>query len=412
MKIKISKPIIMIISLAFIAAILGVYKFSSCASNGWATPEQFIHACYSDIPSLYSARSLDKNQWSYSSKNEAVEYPVITGTVMWLIAKATPFGDNNLLVNYKINIALLAALYILIALIVQRIRPQFAYLAAIAPAGIASMYINWDLWAILSMMLSIYWFDKRRYKHSAVAIGISISTKFLPVFLLLPIILILWRRKEVKESIKYIIVTLITFAAINLPVFLTTPEGWLRFYKLNIERGQDWGSLWYASTSLGIKMGNANLLAILALLVTFIIVTILISKTKAIPSLADVSFIVLALVMISSKVYSPQYVLWLVPLAVIAISTCKELNAFWVWQTAEVLYHIAIWQHLAVVTGAEYGMSLSGYSVITLIRIIATAYLTIIFIKNKGSGRDTKKFLVENQNNEVFDLTLPKLDKK
>jgi uncharacterized membrane protein len=385
-KLRISKPLATLILLAILATLLGIFKFSSCEGNGWATPAQYIHACYSDIPALYGARDLDKDQWSYSSTTDAVEYPVLTGTVMWILALATPAGENDILNYYRLNIAFLAALFIFVVVIVYRIRPQFSYLAAIAPAAIGSLYINWDLWAIISMMLSIYWFDRKKYKHSAIAIGISISTKFLPVFLLLPIVLILWRRNEVKELIRYIAITVGTFVAINLPVFLTTPEGWLRFYELNFDRGQDWGSLWYALTSLGVNLGNTNFFAILALFLSVLFISLLIFSTKEVLTLADVSFIVLALVMIASKVYSPQYILWLVPLAVIAMSTRKDLHAFWIWQIAEVIYHVAIWQHLATVTGAKFGLPLGGYALITLLRIVACLYFVGVLVKKQAEG--------------------------
>ena len=386
MKLRISKPLATLILLAILATLLGIFKFSSCEGNGWATPAQYIHACYSDIPALYGARDLDKDQWSYSSTTDAVEYPVLTGTVMWILALATPAGENDILNYYRLNIAFLAALFIFVVVIVYRIRPQFSYLSAIAPAAIGSLYINWDLWAIISMMLSIYWFDRKKYKHSAIAIGISISTKFLPVFLLLPIVLILWRRNEVKELIRYIAIAVGTFVAINLPVFLTTPEGWLRFYELNFDRGQDWGSLWYALTSLGVNLGNTNFFAILALFLSVLFISLLIFSTKEVLTLADVSFIVLALVMIASKVYSPQYILWLVPLAVIAMSTRKDLHAFWIWQIAEVIYHVAIWQHLATVTGAKFGLPLGGYALITLLRIVACLYFVGVLVKKQAKG--------------------------
>jgi uncharacterized membrane protein len=383
---RISKPLATVIFLALIATLVGAFKFSSCEGNGWATPAQYIHACYSDIPALYGERELDKDQWSYSSKTDAVEYPVLTGTVMWIFAKAIPTGDDEILNYYRINAIFLASLFIFLAIIVYRIRPEFAYLAAIAPAAVASLYINWDLWAITSMMLSIYWFDRKKYKHSAVAIGISISTKFMPVFLLLPIALILWRRNETKELLRYLVITSATFALINLPVFLTTPEGWLRFYKLNFDRGQDWGSLWYGLTSLGVNLGNTNFFAILTLFLVVLLFSLLIFSTKETVTLADVSFILLALVMIASKVYSPQYVLWLAPLAVIAMSTRRDVHAFWIWQIAEVIYHVAIWQHLATVTGAKFGLPLAGYALITLVRIAACLYLVGVLVKKQAKG--------------------------
>lgn len=383
---RVGKPLAALLFLALVATLLGAFKFSPCEESLWATPDQYVHACYSDIATLYGERDLDKDQWSYTSKTNAVEYPVLTGTVMWFFARALPSGENEILNYYRLNALFLAVLFIFIAYIVYRIRPEVAYLAAIAPAAVASLYINWDLWAIASMMLAIYWFDRKRFDYSALAIGISISTKFLPIFLLLPIVLILWRRNEIKTLVRYLAITAATFAVINIPVLLTTPEGWLRFYQLNFDRGQDWGSAWYALSSLGVPLGSTNFFAILALLVAVLVVSLFIFGTKETVTLADVSFIVLALVMVASKVYSPQYVLWLVPLAVIAMTTRKDFHAFWIWQIAEVIYHVAIWQHLATVTDAKFGLPLTGYALISLIRIAACLYFVAVLIKKAARG--------------------------
>jgi len=386
MSTRLGKPLAALLFLALAATLLGAFKFSSCEESLWATPDQYVHACYSDIATLYGERDLDKDQWSYTSKTNAVEYPVLTGTVMWFFARALPSGENEILNYYRLNALFLAALFIFIAYIVYRIRPEVAYLAAIAPAAVASLYINWDLWAIASMMLAIYWFDRKRFDYSALAIGISISTKFLPIFLLLPIVLILWRRNEIKTLIRYLAITAATFLVINIPVLLTTPEGWLRFYQLNFDRGQDWGSAWYALSSLGVPLSNTNFFAILALLLAVLVVSLFIFGTKETLTLADVSFIVLALVMVASKVYSPQYVLWLVPLAVIAMTTRKDFHTFWIWQIAEVIYHVAIWQHLATVTDAKFGLPLTGYALISLIRIAACLYFVAVLIKKAARG--------------------------
>jgi uncharacterized membrane protein len=386
MNARFAKPVVVILFLALVGTLVGVLKFSPCESSLWSTPDQYVHACYSDIATLYGDRGLDKDQWSYSSTTNAVEYPVITGTIMWVIAKVLPASDNEILNYYRTNIFFLALLFIFIAYIVYRITPEFAYLAAIAPAAIAAIYINWDLWAISSMLLAIYWFDRKKYLPSALAIGISISTKFLPIFLLLPIVLILWRRNEVQKIYIYLAVTISTFTLINLPVFLTTPDGWLRFYQLNFDRDSDWGSLWYATSSLGINLPDTNFLAIIALLTSLVAITLFIFSTRVTVQLADVSFIFLALVMAASKVYSPQYVLWLVPLAVIALRSRRDLHAFWIWQIAEVIYHVAIWQHLATVTGAKFGLPLFGYALISLLRIAACLYLIGVLARRALKG--------------------------
>jgi uncharacterized membrane protein len=380
-----------LLALAIFAALLSFTKFSHCEGTNWATPDQYIHACYSDLPSLFGERGMADNTWPYASDTNAVEYPVLTGLVMY----ATSFVARTPISYFNFNALLLALLFICVVFIVRKIKPEFTYLVPVAPAMIASLYINWDLWAIATMMLAIYWFDRKAYLYSSLVLAVSISTKFLPVFLLLPIIFILWRSNQIREMFKYAATTVAIWLAINLPFALTTPTGWWRFYKLNMERDADWGSLWLAFNQLGLGLANLNYLALLLLLIGLTSFVIFLFELKNTPTLASVAFIVLAIVMIASKVYSPQYVLWLTPLAAIALTHKKDLHAFWIWQIAETMYHVAIWQHLALFTGAAFGLQEGGYATITLIRIAATIYLVWMLIKRALAARNTQGSLFD-----------------
>ena len=380
-----------LVVLAILAALLSVAKFSHCANTGWATPDQYVHACYSDLPALFEARGLSTNEWPFASDDNSVEYPVVTAMVMY----ATSFAANSPVSYFNINIFFLILLFIATVLVVRKIRPEFAYLVPVAPAMIASLFINWDLWAIASMMIAIYWFDRKQYLASSVLLGISISTKFLPIFLLIPIVFIFWRDAKMKEAIKYLAITFGIWLAINLPFALTTPTGWWRFYKLNLDRGPDWGSFWLALQQLGINLTNLNYLSVLLLLIALTTIAILLFEIKYTSSLASVAFFVIAAVMLASKVYSPQYVLWLTPLAVIALTNKKDLHAFWLWQTTEMIYHIAIWQHLAQVTDATFGLGPTPFAILTLLRIGGTIYLMAVLARRALQGRNTRSKMLD-----------------
>ena len=360
--------------LAVLSSLLSFAKFNYCSAENWQSPGQYIHACYSDIPALYGERELDKGRWAYSSADNAVEYPVVQGAIMWVTAKVIPNGLDNYFYG---NVLLLALLFLFISFITFKIKPEFAYLLPLAPAAVASLYINWDLWAIASMLLAIYLFDKKHEIPSAILLGISVSTKFLPIFLLIPIALIFFRQEKVGKFVKYSAISVATFIAINAPVFLTTPQGWWRFYSLNLNRGSDWGSIWYALSNLGLNLTHQNYLSVLCLLIGLAALTIYLLQLTNPPTLAHTALFVFIIVMAVSKVYSPQYVLWLTPLAVIALIDKKDLAVFWFWQGCELLYHFAIWQHLASVTGAKFGLPVVAYSVITLIRIAASILLLV-----------------------------------
>ena len=287
------------------------------------------------------------------------------GVAMYLTA--LPMRDIH--DYYFLNIFLLALLFIFTVFVAQRIN-GYGFYYALAPAVIGSLFINWDLWAIPTMLLAIYWFDRSKYDYSAIALGISVATKFFPVLLLIPILVIAARAG--RSPIRYLSIFTGTWLAVNLPVAMTTPTGWWHFYKFNMERGPDWGSIWNSLQIFGFTSGNTNFLALLGTLAILSWVVVYLFGLKTTPQLSEISFIVFASALILGKVYSPQYVLWLTALAVIAIKSKQTLITFWIWQVAELIYHIAIWQHLATVSQAHFGLSQSFYGAISLIRLAAS----------------------------------------
>ncbi len=365
-----------LILLAVLASVLSFAKFDHCRNSNWAAPDSYVHACYSDIPILFSARSLDTHQWAYQGGNNAVEYPVVMGAVMW--ATSWVSGSHSLRSYFDLNAILIALLFVFSVFIVWKIRPEYAYLSALSPGVMVALYINWDLWGIVTMLLAIYYFDRRKEGLSAALLAVSIATKFFPVFLLLPIILILWRRENVRAILKYLLITGVVWLAINAPVMLTTPQGWWHFYKLNLDRGSDWGSLWYSLSLLGLHLKFLNYLTVLFLLLVLLAMVVFLLEIERPLLLADVSFILLAATLCIGKVYSPQYVLWLVPLAVIALRERSQLFAFWLWQVGEVIYHVAIWQHLALVSGSHFGLPEFGYALASVGRIATSVYLIFV----------------------------------
>lgn len=362
-------------------ALLSFFKFNHCRLNNWQSPDNYTHACYSDIPALFTERGLDTHTFPYLSATNSIEYPPVIGLGNWLISFITP-ASNSFRWFFDINALLLVALFVVSAFLVRKIKPQFAYLFPAAPAVIASLYINWDLWAVITALLAIYYFDKRRYEVSAIALGISISTKFFPVVVLLPIVVILYRSGLVKQLQRYITTTLLFWLAINLPIAITYFAGWWRFFKLNLERSADFGSLWYGLNLLGFNTPSLNITYLLLTIGSFISLTVYLLKLKQLPTLAQCAFFAVVLFTTFSKVYSPQYVLWLTPLAVIALTKSRQQIAFWFWQATEIIYHLAIWQYLASYSQATFGLPAGGYALAILLRIIGVSYFTYLLMRD------------------------------
>ena len=365
------------IGLAFLAVLLSVVKFQHCYSTNWTGVGVDVHECYSDLPALFDARGLVDHLWPYSSATNSVEYQPLTGLVMWATALITTHGSNADKYYYLINIALLALLFIGSVLLVSKMNPKKWYLLPVLPAVIASMYINWDLWAVITALLSIYLFDRGKYEWSAAALAISIATKFFPIVLLIPIALILFRRREIRLAIKYFVITGLLWLLINLPFMISTPTGWWRFFKMNSSRPADLGSIWQALDIFNISVPHLNttwmgLFALLSLVVFGYLY-----RASITPSLAQIAFIFVAIFTALNKVYSPQYILWLAPLAVIALVNNRDRAAFWIWQGAEAFYHFAIWEYLGGYAGAKFALPPRWYAGAIVIRVLTSLYFAL-----------------------------------
>lgn len=377
---------------ALLAALFSFAKFDHCRNSGWGSPDVYVHMCYSDLSALYGARGISNDQWPYTSAENSVEYPVVTGVVMWLTGKLIK-DPNGYRQYFDINALFLALLMIVASLLVWRLRPEFAALFPLAPAVIGSLYINWDLWAVVPALLSLYLFAIHKRTLSAIALGIAIATKFFPVVLLIGFLLALWQRKKWLQLWSYLGITSISWAVINIPVALQNFDGWWRFFKLNIERGNDLGSLWYALTLL--NQPTINISWLTGLLYIFAVISIVMfyryvaDPQRENENLWTVSFLLVAAFVTMSRVYSPQYIIWLTPLAVIAITRKEERTAFWIWQGGEALYHLAIWQYLATFTGARFGMPASIYALAIILRISTLAWFSATLIRTALSARST-----------------------
>ena len=365
----------------FTSALLSFLKFNHCRLNNWASPDNYIHACYTDIPALFSERGLDTNTFPFSSATNSIEYPPIIGLGNWLISFITP-EENAHRWFFDINILLITLLFFSCALIVRKMQPQLTYLFIFAPAVIASLFINWDIWAVVTALLAIYYFDQKKYEPSAIWLGISIATKFFPIVLLLPIAVIFYRNKKIRDLLRYLFTTFIIWAAFNLPLMVTHFDGWWRFYKLNLERGADFGSIWYGLDLLNIDSPSINFIYPLLSIGLFTGFTIYLFKLKKTPKLAQVALFAVVIFTTVGKVYSPQFVLWLTPLAVIALTNSRQQVTFWLWQASEIIYHLAIWQYLALFTGAQFGLPAGGYVIAIALRVVGISCFTYVLMRD------------------------------
>jgi uncharacterized membrane protein len=370
--------------------VISFLKFNHCRVNDWASPDNYVHACYTDIPALFSERSLDTNTFPYLSPTNSIEYPPVIGLGNWLISFITP-NENSFRSFFDINALIIIVLFFISATIVRKISPTYQYIFPLAPAVIASLFINWDMWAVVSTLLAIYYFDKKKYEVSGIWLGVSIATKFFPIVLLLPVAIIFYRSSQIQLFYRYLFTTALFWSAINIPIALIHFDGWWRFFKLNLERGADFGSIWFALSLLDVNVPYLDLIYPLISIGFFIGLAFYLLKLAKLPNLAAVALFALVIFTTVGKVYSPQYVLWLTPLAVIALQNRKQLPVFWFWQATEITYHLAIWQYLALFSDAQFGLPAGGYALATLLRVVGVCTFTYILMRDLTTSSTAKR---------------------
>jgi uncharacterized membrane protein len=99
------------------------------------------------------------------------------------------------------------------------------------------------------------------------------------------------------------------------------------------------------------------------------------------PRFAQLAFLIVAAFIVTNKVYSPQYVLWLVPLAVLARPKWRD---FLIWQACEVVYYLGIWMYLAYTTSgdAHKGLPQVGYHWAIGVHLLGTLYLCAVVVRD------------------------------
>src|SRR6201999_1936792 len=135
-----------------------------------------------------------------------------------------------------------------------------------------------------------------------------------------------------------------TWALVNLPVLVLFPRGWTEFFRLNARRGDDMDSVYNVIKSLtgwhgfDPKLGFWEPPTVLNAVVAVLFVTCCAAITYIAltaaqrPRVAQLLFLVVAAFLLTNKVWSPQFSLWLVPLAVLALPHRRVLLT---WMTID-----------------------------------------------------------------------------
>jgi uncharacterized membrane protein len=360
-------PVRVLLAMALLTLALGWAQKSPCQTGNWALSKpvsdgkghtqyilgrEYVWMCYSDVIPLYGSEGLDQNKIPY--RDHAVEYPVLTGGFMYVAAELAR-GYQSLAADassvlprppsvqtyWEVTVLLLVLCALVMVWATSRLagpRVWDAAMVALSPLLIVQAFTNWDLFAVALATAGMLAWSRRRHRWAGVLLGLGAAAKLYPLFLLGPLFVLCLRAGKLREFATTLAWAVGAWLVVNLPVAIAYPTSWKTFFSLNSSRPADPDTLWnvaqYIKGGSSFPVGGLNVTTVLLFAAVCVFIAVLALKAPRRPRWPQLAFLVVAGFLITNKVWSPQYSLWLIPLAVLARPSWRMYLS---WQAAEVL---------------------------------------------------------------------------
>jgi uncharacterized membrane protein len=422
--------VMLIIAVVFLA--LGYSTKAACLQTtgggsadqrvaNWDNNRAYYQLCYSDTVPLYTAELLNQGKFPYKSSwietdgsGESritfdgsppiryMEYPVLTGIYQYLsMSLAKTYSALTTLVSvplmaevvmffnisaFGLALAWLVTVWATALLAGRRIWD--AALVAGSPVLIFQIFTNFDALAVACATGALLAWARRKPVLAGVLIGLGVALKLYPLLLLAPLLVLALRTGRMREFTRTAVTAAIAWVVVNLPVLVLFPRGWSEFFRLNARRGDDMDSIYNVVKSFtgwqGFDPGlgfwepptvtNAVTAALFLVCCGGIGYLALTAARR--PRLAQLAFLVVAVFLLTNKVWSPQFSLWLVPLAVLALPHRRILLA---WMTIDALVWVP--RMLYLYGEANRGLPEQWFTATVLLRDIAVMTLCALVIR-------------------------------
>ncbi|PIT92668.1 MAG: hypothetical protein COU08_01585 [Candidatus Harrisonbacteria bacterium CG10_big_fil_rev_8_21_14_0_10_42_17] len=298
--------------------------------------EDFFGIHYSDILVFYNITAAPGLYYLTAF----LEYPILTG----LFIEFMFFLGGSLLGYYVLTAVSLFVVALLSTLLLYRmISPQrreyLLFYWALAPSLIVMAVYNWDVLILLPVILAFYFAQRKQPLFAAASLAIAFSLKFYPILYF--VILFLTER---SNAVRLKIAGVFSFVLVllNGAFALKNFSGWFYFFAFNSERTHNPDTIWSVYTVL---FGSLIPSSILNPLTAFLFGTafVLILYRFRTASFVQLSFLATLLFLLLNKVFSPQYLFWLLPFYVLVYAPPKKL--FYVFEIANiiVLLTVIVW---------------------------------------------------------------------
>jgi len=419
-----ARVLLVVATLTYLAGM--VFRVPCRITVAGQAPDAFKKLCYSDIGLLYADRGLLQGHVPYldSGAYPVLEYPVLTGWFLELGRRITgwlgaPSGTglsaqqavDATLTFVDVNQVLLGALF-LVAVWAQvktvAGRPWDAMMLAAAPTVAAASLVNWDLLPVALTAAGVLAWSRRRPGLAGVLLGLGMAAKLYPALLLGPLLLLCLRSGRMRAYGRLLAGFVVSWLVVNLPVLVLAPDAWLDFWTFNADRSGDFGSIWYVFALAGHGVPHLNAVSAGLFALACVLIGALILAAPRRPRFGAVAFLVVAAFLMTNKVYSPQYVLWLLPFVVLARPRWRD---WWVFTVGELVYFVAIWWHLGGELSPGGGGADRVYWCAVVLRLCTQGWVVVMVVRDVlRPDRDPVRSPSTGSGGEVDDPTGGVLD--
>jgi Glycosyltransferase family 87 len=369
-----------LVGLSSLTIALGVLQKAHCFTKGWSSPDQLLHACYSDLPILYQAANLGQTM-PYLPGSKPLDQPVISGLVMWLVGLAVP--DGSALVQQQWYFALWVVLItvMVMALVVVTVwsvpdSPWRAAHVALSPVLVLAGLLSVDLLGVLLTSVALLAWGRNKVVSAGFMLGLAIAARSYPLVILVAIGLLAVRSGRMRAWARLAGMALVTWFAVSLPWLLTSSDAVLLTYRTWWQSPAGYGSLWLVPALLGHDLSPA---AVTGLAITGWLLAVLVGALFALslnrrPTVAEISLVMLVVVLVTDKAVPVQATLWLLPLiALVGMKWAHHL----IWALFEAIYFVAVWFYIAGLSNPERALPSGTYSVLLGLRLGAVVFLLV-----------------------------------
>ncbi|MGH2828861.1 MAG: glycosyltransferase 87 family protein [Actinomycetota bacterium] len=349
---------------------------------------QYSRNCYTDVLPLYgdrggelkAARPFAHHGLAYRDLN--LEYPALTGLFISSVNAPVPENDaSKFLAANAMGLAIFGLIGAAALAAIAR-RPKRLVLYVAAPALVSYAFHNWDLLAVGFAAVGLWAFARDRDSLAGAMLGLGAAAKVYPG-LIVPA-LMLARLREGRRAAPVFWNAFLWFAIPNAVVFAYAGgSAWWFPWKFQSMRLPNFETLWYFILHHGSRAtqsdfwfdgGFAKTASALSLLLFVMGALLLLFFEWRRPRFRPVTtaFGLVVLFLLTAKVFSPQYAIWLLPFFVL-------VRVPW---HAYVLFVLGDFFVLGAVWGFFNAIAHGGSQNDVLVLEIATGfrYLTLLYL--------------------------------